>query len=107
VRTQADLFDADLFRALEKEHSDQFSYRPVLSEEAWEGANGFVTDAVGADFESCKWHTAYLCGPPPMVEAAMKTLMKKRLFPKDIYREDFFDQSDKATGGVRSPLLKR
>jgi phenol hydroxylase P5 protein len=107
VRTQADLFDFDLFRALEKEHSDQFSYRPVLSEEPWEGANGFVTDVVAADFESCKWHTAYLCGPPPMVEAAMKTLMKKRLFPKDIYREDFFDQSDKATGGVRSPLLKR
>ena len=42
-----------------------------------------------------------------MVEAALKTLMKKRLFPKDIYREDFFDTSDKATGGVRSPLLGR
>lgn len=41
-----------------------------------------------------------------MVEAALKTLMRKRLFPKDIYREDFFDASDKATGGVRSPLLK-
>ena len=107
VRTQADLFDADFFRELEKKHPEQFSYRPVLSEEQWEGANGFVTDAVDADFESCKWHTAYLCGPPPMVEAAMKTLMKKRLFPKDIYREDFFDASDKATGGVRSPLLKR
>jgi phenol hydroxylase P5 protein len=107
VRTQADLFDADFFRALEKEHPEQFSYRPVLSEEEWEGATGFVTDAVDRDFESCKWHTAYLCGPPPMVEAALKTLMKKRLFPKDIYREDFFDQSDKATGGVRSPLLRR
>ena len=43
---------------------------------------------------------------PPMVEAALKTLMRKRLFPRDIYREDFFDASDKATGGVRSPLLK-
>ena len=41
-----------------------------------------------------------------MVEAALKTLMRKRLFPKDIFREDFFDASDKATGGVRSPLLK-
>jgi phenol hydroxylase P5 protein len=65
-----------------------------------------VTDVVAADFETCRKHTAYLCGPPPMVEAAMKTLMKKRLFPKDIYREDFFDAADKATGGVRSPLLK-
>jgi phenol hydroxylase P5 protein len=41
-----------------------------------------------------------------MMEAALKTLMRKRLFPKDIFREDFFDASDKATGGVRSPLLK-
>jgi phenol hydroxylase P5 protein len=32
-------------------------------------------------------------------------LIKKRLFPRDIYREDFFDTSDKATGGVRSPLI--
>jgi hypothetical protein len=54
----------------------------------------------------CRKHTAYLCWPPPMVEAALKTLMRKRLFPKDIFREDFFDASDKATGGVRSPLLK-
>ena len=65
-----------------------------------------VTDVVEADFPTLRKHTAYLCGPPPMVEAAMKTLMRKRLFPRDIYREDFFDASDKATGGVRSPLLK-
>ena len=67
---------------------------------------GFGDRLVDADFETCRKHTAYLCGPPPMVEAALKTLMRKRLFPKDIYREDFFDASDKATGGVRSPLLK-
>jgi phenol hydroxylase P5 protein len=107
ARTQADLYDVEFYGALEKDHPDQFTYRPCLSEEPWDGPRGLVTDVVDSDFESCKWHTAYLCGPPPMVEAAIKTLMKKRLFPKDIYREDFFDASDKATGGVRSPLLKR
>ena len=30
-------------------------------------------------------------------------LIKKRLFPRDTYREDFFDSSDKATGGVAQP----
>ena len=69
-------------------------------------AHGLVTDVMANDFEVCRGHVAYLCGPPPMVEAALKTLMKKRLFPRDIYREDFFDSSDKATGGVRSPLIK-
>jgi hypothetical protein len=42
-----------------------------------------------------------------MVESAMKTWTKKRLLPKGIYRADFFHQSDKATGGVRRPLLRR
>ena len=65
-----------------------------------------MTDAVDADFETCRGNVAYLCGPPPMVEAALKTLMAKRLFPRDIYREDFLDSSDKANGGIRSPLLR-
>lgn len=106
ARERVDLYDVEYFRALEAEHPDQFTYRPCLSREEWDGPFGVVTDVVEADFETCRKHTAYLCGPPPMVEAAMKTLMKKRLFPRDIYREDFFDASDKATGGVRSPLMK-
>lgn len=106
ARTQADLYDVEFYRALQEQHPDQFTYRPCLSDEQWDGPMGMVTDVVAADFETCRKHTAYLCGPPPMVEAALKTLMKKRLFPKDIYREDFFDASDKATGGVRSPLMK-
>jgi len=109
ARAQADLYDADFYRDLADKHPEQFSYRPCLSDsdEDWGGARGLVTDVVAADFETCRQHTAYLCGSPPMVEASLKTLMKKRLFPKDIYREDFFDTSDKATGGVRSPLLGR
>jgi phenol hydroxylase P5 protein len=106
ARTQADLYDVDFFRGLEQQHPEQFTYRPCLSEEEWDGPRGMVTDVVAEDFPTCRGHTAYLCGPPPMVEAALKTLMRKRLFPKDIFREDFFDASDKATGGVRSPLLK-
>ncbi len=112
ARTQADLYDAGFYRDLADKHPEQFSYRPCLSHAdldntGWGGARGLVTDVVAGDFETCRQHTAYLCGSPPMVEAALKTLMRKRLFPKDIYREDFFDTSDKATGGVRSPLLGR
>ena len=106
VRTQADLYDLEFFRDLERLFPDQFSYRPVLSDEEVDGIRtGFVTDAVDADFDTCRDHVAYLCGPPVMVDAALKMLMSKRLFPRDIYREDFFDASDKA-GGVRSPLIR-
>jgi phenol/toluene 2-monooxygenase (NADH) P5/A5 len=106
VRTRADLYDDELFARLEQRFPGQFTYRPVLSDEQADGyAHGLVTDAVDADFAACRGHVAYLCGPPPMVDAALKTLMSKRLFPRDIYREDFFDARDKA-GGVRSPLLR-
>ena len=62
---------------------------------------------IEAENDTLRGHAGYLCGPPPMVEAALKTLMGKRLFPRDIYREDFFNEGDKAAGGVRSPLIKR
>jgi phenol/toluene 2-monooxygenase (NADH) P5/A5 len=107
ARTRADLYDVEYFTELEQRTGGQFRYRPVLSDEHVDGfADGMVTAAVEADFPTCQGHTAYLCGPPPMVEAALKVLMKRRLFPRDIYREDFYDARDKATGGVRSPLLR-
>lgn len=108
ARTRDLLYDVDVLRTLEQEHPDRFRYRPCLSEDAAEGcATGLVTDVLSADHETLKGRVAYVCGPPPMVEAALRVLMAKRLFPRDIYREDFFDAGDKATGGVRSPLIKR
>lgn len=107
ARTQEDLYDVEFFQRLAEQFPDRFTYRPCLSDEEVDGiAHGMVTDVVANDFQTCRGHLAYLCGPPPMVEAAIKMLVRKRLFPRDIYREDFFDSSDKATGGVRSPLMK-
>lgn len=115
ARTREWLYDVDQFRALAAAHPDRFTYRPCLSEESAEdcGADaelfgfGMVTDVIAADHATLSGYAGYLCGPPPMVEAALKTLMAKRLFPRDIHREDFFTESDKAAGGVRSPLIKR
>lgn len=117
-RTRAWLYDVDFFRALAKEFPDRFTYRPCLSEETAEEVAatgddpsaygyGMVTDVIAADHETLAGCAGYLCGPPPMVEAALKTMMGKRLFPRDIYREDFFNEADKAQGGVKSPLIKR
>ncbi|MGW7410449.1 2Fe-2S iron-sulfur cluster-binding protein [Streptomyces sp. NPDC054833] len=108
ARTRQWLYDVDFFRDLERCHPDRFRYRPCLSEEEAEGfATGLVTDVLAADHDSLRGHVGYVCGPPPMVEAALKTLMSRRLFPRDIYREDFFSEGDKAAGAVRSPLIKR
>jgi len=115
-RSREWLYDVDFFRALAEEYP-QFTYRPCLSEETAEQveasgddpaayAYGMVTDVIAADHPSLSGCKGYLCGPPLMVEAALKTMMAKRLFPRDIYREEFFNEGDKS-GGVNSPLIKR
>ena len=48
-----------------------------------------VTDAIAADFESCRGMTAYICGPPSMVTAAVQTFKKRRMRPARIFREEF------------------
>ncbi|MDN5718239.1 MAG: 2Fe-2S iron-sulfur cluster-binding protein [Janibacter sp.] len=116
-RTRAHLYDVEAFRALEDEY-DEFTYRPCLSDETPEDvaadgddpdgyAYGMVTTVIEADHERLIGCRGYLCGPPPMVDAALKTLMSRRLFPRDIFREDFFDESDKNGSGLKSPLIKR
>ena len=107
ARTREWMYDVELFRALEAEYPDRFTYRPCLSEEEAEGfASGTVTDVLNADHETLKGHVGYVCGPPAMVENALKTLMLKRLFPRDIFKEEFLDASAAATQ-LRSPLIKR
>lgn len=118
ARSREWLYDADVLRSLAEQFPDRFTFRPCLSDQDAEQVAaagedpsaygyGMVTDVIAAEHPSLSGHAGYLCGPPPMVEAALKTLMSKRLFPRDIYREDFFNEGDKATGGVKSPLIKR
>src|SRR5208283_2533457 len=73
VRAEADLYGREEFEALAAKHPN-FRYVPALSNEpdgsGWAGERGFVHDVArrltGGDFEG---RTAYLCGPPPMIEA--------------------------------------
>ncbi len=87
-RRREDLYDVEYFTELSQQHNN-FHYRPALSEEEWAGATGMVTDVVVADFTSCKGMSAYLCGPPAMVEAAVKSLKRRRMAPRKIFREEF------------------
>ncbi len=73
---------------------------------SWSGARGHVHEAAQAHFGgSFAGHKAYLCGPPPMVEACIRTLMQGRLFERDIYTEKFLSAAD--AQDARSPLFKR
>jgi len=111
VRGRKDLYCDDLFRTLAEEH-DNFTYVPALSEpdpgDAWDGETGFIHEVAERHFGGrFAGHKAYLCGPPPMIEAAIRTLMKGRLFEKDIYTEKFVTEADGEAALARSPLFKR
>ena len=109
VRTEADLYDRDLFEGLAAKHPN-FRYVPALSAEpegsAWAGERGFVHEVAerlfGGQFEG---QTAYLCGPPLMIEASIGALMKGRLFEKHIFTERFLTASDGAE--KKSPVFRR
>ncbi|AUW60555.1 phenol hydroxylase (plasmid) [Sphingobium sp. SCG-1] len=110
VRTAQDLYFADEFRSLEKDYPS-FRYVPVLSQaaddEVWGGSVGFVHQVAEELFEgSFKGHKAYLCGPPPMIDACIRSLMKGRLFEKDIFTETFLTKSD-GESLAKSPLFKK
>ncbi|WP_374547948.1 NADH:ubiquinone reductase (Na(+)-transporting) subunit F [Rhodoblastus sp.] len=110
VRTQADLYGRDEFEALAKRHAN-FRYAPALSHEpddsGWSGARGFVHDVAKKIFDGVfEGSTAYLCGPPPMIEACIATLMQGRLFEKHIFTERFFTAKDCAEK-PKSPVFRR
>lgn len=111
VRTARDLYDRDLFTDLAARHPT-LTYVPVLSqpgaEDGWDGETGFVHEALarryGGVFAGRK---AYLCGPPPMVEACIRTLMQGRLFERDIHTERFLTAGDADAAKVKSPVFRR
>jgi phenol/toluene 2-monooxygenase (NADH) P5/A5 len=112
VRTANDVYFAEEFTALEAAH-DNFTYVPVLSEHdptagEWDGETGFVNEAAERRFDgSFKGMSAYLCGPPPMIEACIRSLMKGRLFERDIFTEKFVTAADGESSLARSPLFRR
>ncbi len=110
VCAKADLYYQDYFLEMEKTYKN-FKYIPALSNknegEEWHGEEGYIHEAAERYFGgSFAGHQAYLCGPPPMIEASIKALMKGRLFENDIYCEKFLSQADGEIG-KRSPLFKR
>lgn len=107
ARDAAGLYHADLFRELEARHA-HFAYLPVVSgdDPGWAGERGHVHEVIerrfGGRFDG---HQAYLCGPPVMIDACITTLMRGRLFERQIFHEKFLTPADAQQ--ARSPLFKR
>ena len=93
VRAKRDLYLPDLPQTWAKEHS-HFKFTPVLSEpkpeDHWNGRQGWVHEAVAADYPDLSGYEVYASGPPPMIDA-LKGVVKKHGLPEDRLYYDSFE----------------
>jgi propane monooxygenase reductase subunit len=77
ARTERDLCFSDELAELGS-RLKEFTYVPALSEPTeggnWAGETGLITDVVQRHESTLQGFDAYICGPPPMVDAAIATL---------------------------------
>jgi propane monooxygenase reductase subunit len=69
-----------------------FTYVPALSEpdgETWAGETGLITDVVRRLEKDMAGADAYVCGPPPMVEAALALLPALGVADRRIFYDKF------------------
>jgi propane monooxygenase reductase subunit len=92
ARGRADLCFTDELRELEG-RLPGFRYIPALSEagpdDGWDGEKGLITDVVQRLAGDVSGAHAYVCGPPPMVEAAVPLLERLGVEEKRIYYDKF------------------
>ena len=97
ARRRRDLCFEEELRALERSLPG-FRYVPALSEpageDAWDGEVGLITDVVKEHEDDLKGAHAYVCGPPPMVEAAIPMLARLGVPEKHIYYDKFTTTGD-------------
>ncbi|MGE8541076.1 MAG: NADH:ubiquinone reductase (Na(+)-transporting) subunit F [Acinetobacter sp.] len=110
ARNLEELYYREFFEDLSKQYP-HFKYIPVLSDEAleseWTGERGFVHDAANKIFnQDFRGYKAYLCGPPMMIEACIRVLIRGRLYERDIHMEKFLNAADANSQMVKSPLFR-
>jgi ferredoxin-NAD(P)+ reductase (naphthalene dioxygenase ferredoxin-specific) len=90
VRTPQDVYGTDWLRALERDH-DNVHVHIVVSAGSGAGLRtGMVTDAVMQDWSELSGWRAYLCGAPPMVEAATLLVKQKGVAAGHVYADAFY-----------------
>ncbi|MGO9958416.1 MAG: NADH:ubiquinone reductase (Na(+)-transporting) subunit F [Solirubrobacteraceae bacterium] len=92
ARGPQDLFHLQELGELEQ-RLPNFRFVPALSEAAddagWDGERGLITDVVARCEEKLSEVDAYLCGPPPMVDAAIGLLTQKGVPESRVYYDKF------------------
>jgi CDP-4-dehydro-6-deoxyglucose reductase/ferredoxin-NAD(P)+ reductase (naphthalene dioxygenase ferredoxin-specific) len=88
--------------ALAETHKN-LHFMPVLSEDSGSSRRqGLVHDAVAQDFDEVDGCTAYLAGPPVMVEAATLLLEQRGMRRADIHADAFYTAAEMASAGKKT-----
>jgi propane monooxygenase reductase subunit len=88
AREEQDLFHLEELTALQAVLPG-FRFVPALSDSAWTGETGLITDVVERSEQGLDGVDAYLCGPPPMVDAAQEMLMRLGVDEARIHYDKF------------------
>ena len=92
-RTTQDIFYLDDFEELARKHPNlHVVYAlsdPLGRHEKWDGDTGFIHLSVDKYLEAGVKRQAFLCGPPPMVNAVTRVLEEKGLASEDIFYDEF------------------
>ena len=92
-RTTKDVFYLDELNQLSRKHPN-FHVVYALSDplepgETWDGETGFIHLSADKFLEADVPRQAFLCGPPPMIDAVTRVLEEKGIAPDDIFYDKF------------------
>lgn len=109
AREKRDLYALERIADLAARWPEYFRFVPVLSAldpaEVWSGERGNVSDVIPKYLGDAE--TAYLCGPPAMVDAATQVLMMRGMSGKDIVADRFVTQAAPAASIAALELEKK
>jgi propane monooxygenase reductase subunit len=100
AREQHDLFHLDELQALAAALPN-FRFVPALSDADWDGETGLITDVVDRCEPELAEVDAYLCGPPPMVDAATELLLRRGAPEGRIHFDKFTTTADPEESSAR------
>lgn len=99
AREERDLYALDTLREIGERWPARFSFVPVLSattaDAPWQGERGMVHAKLSALIEPGAH--AYLCGPPPMIDACMSVLLQHGVSREHIHADRFTTLHDAPT----------
>jgi ferredoxin-NAD(P)+ reductase (naphthalene dioxygenase ferredoxin-specific) len=90
VRSERDIYGRQWLADLQLQHSQLHVHVVVTSGQALGCRSGLVTEAIAQDWRSLEGFRAYLCGAPPMVEAATLLVQQMGVLPEQIYADAFY-----------------